>query len=193
MTPDARSESNAPFGLSWGMPHTSVEARFVGLAASAGKTDQGACASLIYNLSAVAEVICAQGGFCPAAFFSSPERSGDEVEFSFNDDRLSAVIVRFGYPFSIIGQDPDNLSDQAMTTLSRAEMQRLIFELSAKYGPPSVFTETPKRSGMIHVQGSAQFLARDDSVIFVMFGHDGGSALVGELLYQPSIRASGGF
>lgn len=175
----ANAASLAPFGLTWGMSLSSVRDRLGGLNPAAATED-----TLAFPLIELTDRIVAQGGFCPKAFLPDPGRNGDEIAFLFSGDQLGEIYLRFGYGFDRIGQDPDKLSDHAMSSQARAEFHKLIFELAMKYGAPAFLFETNGRSGSIHVQGSALFDSRENGLMHVMFGHDGGSALMGEVRYR---------
>ena len=181
-------QASAPFGLEWNLPRKDVRERFSGLNVAADVEH-----ALSYSLVELAERIWAQGGFCPAPLMSEPERNGDDVTFEFADDRLNAVYLRFGYSFGRIGQDPDTLSEQAMSAQARAEFHKLVFDLSVKYGAPAFLQETQGRAGVIHVQGTALFDSARNGLMQLMFGHDGGSALMGEMRYHARRSELSGF
>ncbi|MEM9060925.1 MAG: hypothetical protein AAGD13_10735 [Pseudomonadota bacterium] len=147
---------------------------------------------LVYPLASVAELIWAQGGFCPEILLSSPERSGDEAVFSFSNESLSGVVVTFGYAFETIGQDPDTLSDLAMSALARSELQHIVLQFTARYGAPSLFNDTAMRSGKLNIHGCALFASEDGGAMHVMFGHDG-AALAGVLRYRAPMGQRTGF
>lgn len=181
------SSSSAPFGLAWGARRSDVRGRFPGL-----RTAAEAEHALVYPLASVAELIWAQGGFCPAAFLSAPERLGDEIVLNFANEGLQSVFLRFGYSFESIGQDTDTLSDQAMSAHAKSELQQMILELAVRYGAPSLFTDTPMRDGTLHVHGCALFALDDGGAIQIKFGHDG-AALAGTVRYQAPAVAKAGF
>lgn len=188
MSDDTDTLGSAPFGLTWGLSRKSVRERFSGLTPGADAEH-----ALTFPLNTLAERIWSQGGFCPGVFLSSPERNGDEVTFEFARDRLHAVFLRFGYGFGQIGQDPDTLSEQAMTIYARAEFHKLIYELSVKYGSPDYVSEQQARAGAIHVQGIALFGSENHGQMQLMFGHDGGSALMGEIWHHSRKANTAGF
>lgn len=179
---------SAPFGLNWGLSRKSVRERFSGLTPGADAEH-----ALAFPLSTVAERIWSHGGFCPGVFLSAPERIGDEVTFEFSRDQLNSIFVRFGYGFGQIGQDPDTLSEQAMTIYARAEFHKLVYELSVKYGSPDYISEHHGRSGAIHVQGIALFGSDRHGQMQLMFGHDGGSSLMGEISHHARRSEAIGF
>lgn len=183
-----QAPAKAPFGLNWDDNRRTVRERFGGLSPAAEAEH-----ALSYPLIELAERIWAEGGFCPGPFVCAPERNGDEVTFQFSDDRLNAVFMRFGYAFGHIGQDPDTLSELAMSNLARAELHKLIFEMSVKYGAPKFLHETQGRSGPIHVQGTALFDPEGHGLIQLLFGHDGGAALMGEIWYHARCTQLAGF
>lgn len=180
--------SNAPFGLLWGARQADVRSRF-----SSIKPTMSAQHALVYRLASVAEMIWAQGAFCPSVLTCDPERIGDELVFDFADDQLTAVVAQFGYGFQRIGQDPDTLSEHAMSSFARAEMHKLISVLATRYGLPVVLSENPNRSAVLHVQGTALFIGEAGSVIQLVFGHDGGTCLAGELRYRAPCPDRQGF
>lgn len=137
--------------------------------------------ALAYPLATIAERIWAQGAFCPTVLLAGAERLGDEVTFDFANDRLHAILIRFGYAFDEIGQDPDTLSEQAMSAHASAEFHKLVLELSTRYGAPAYLSERPGRAGVLHAHGTAFFGPSDGTVAQLVFGHDGGSSLVGEI------------
>jgi hypothetical protein len=188
MTETGKASQAAPFGLEWDQTLRSVRERFSGLTPVAEAEH-----AISYPLIELAERIWSQGGFCPGALMSTPERNGDEVTFAFVNDRLNSVFLRFGYGFGHIGQDPDTLSDQAMSARARAEFHKLVFELAVKYGPPAVMSDEHSRSGAIHVQGMALFDSPDAGLLQLTFGHDGGSALIGEIWYHARRPHVSGF
>lgn len=124
---------------------------------------------------------------------AGPERIGDEVMFDFANDCLQAVLVRFGYAFDAIGQDPDTLSEQAMSAHASAELHKLLIDFTTKYGAPTYFSEKQNRAGTIHAQGTALFGPIDGSMVQLIFGHDGGSSLLGEIRYRACTPKAAGF
>ena len=188
MNSASETQYTAPFGLEWDLPLRTVSERFSGLKPAAEAEH-----ALTFSLIELAERIWSQGGFCPGALMSTPERMGDEVTFQFADDRLIAVFLRFGYGFGRIGQDPDTLSEQAMSALARAEFHKLVFELAVKYGVPDLLSSESSRSGAIHVQGVAMYSLADTGLLQLIFGHDGGSSLVGEIRYHARRPQAVGF
>lgn len=179
---------NAPLGLDWGTSRSSVRNRFAGIAPAADAEH-----ALCYPTSSVAERIWAQGGFCPAALLAGTERTGDEVVFDFNNDQLQAIVLRFGYTFDTIGQDPDTLSEQAMSTHASAQFHKLVLEFSTRYGAPSYLSERPGRAGVLHAHGTALFGRAENTIAQLVFGHDGGSSLLGEIRYRPYAPERVGF
>lgn len=188
MTGAAVDQPNAPFGLTWGAGRAAVRSRFSTLRPIADAEH-----ALVYYLSSITDLIWAQGAFCPNVLTRDPDRPEDEVVFDFKNDRLGSVFVRFGYGFQHIGQDPDTLSEQAMSSFARAEFHDLVGELSARYGPPRSLSETQNRSKSLHVQGVALFATEDAGVVQLHFGHDGGGSLVGELKYRAQCEDRRGF
>ncbi len=188
MNDRSETPASAPFGLSWGLSRKSVREHLSGLTPGADAEH-----ALTFPLNTIAERVWSQGGFCPGVFLSSPERNGDEVTFEFAGDRLHAVFLRFGYGFGQIGQDPDTLSEQAMTTYARTEFHKLLYELSVKYGAPAYLSEHPGRSGPIHVQGIAMFGSDKHGQMQLVFGHDGGSSLMGEIWHHARKPDAAGF
>lgn len=177
----------APFGLSWGASAADVMRRLPGVRP---KAETGT--ALTFHTDSVLEIVQASGGFLPSVLLTGSEHGEDEVTFSFSDDRLQSVTVCFGYGFAEIGQDPDALSDQAMSAFARAELHRSVFDFAARYGAPALLSELPNRHGRMHVQGTALFVAADSGQIQLLFGHDGGSNLVGEVRYREPVADPSG-
>ena len=177
----------APFGLSWGVSRADVARRFSGINP---KAEAGTI--LTFHTDSILEIVQASGGLFPSALVSGTGRGEDEVIFVFSGDRLQSVTVCFSYGFAEIGQDPDALSDQAMSAFARAELHRSGFDFASRYGAPALLSEVPNRHGRMHVQGTALFTAADSGQIQLLFGHDGGSNLVGEVRYrEPAADRSG--
>ena len=174
------------FGLPWGSDQASVKTRFDGVA----PVEEHAHV-LVYPLGAIADRLWSENAFCPTAIGSGAGRDGDQVVLNFLDDGLVAGFVRFGYSFEMIEQNSDTLSDQAMAAFARAELQQLVFEMSSRYGPPVLFTESPMRAGRWHPVGAAMFDAAEAGLVHVLFGHDH-AGLTGELRYQAPIQSSDG-
>lgn len=187
MTCQTTPRSGAPFGLSWGASCADVRSRFLDIR-PVSLTGQ----ALAFRLEPVVEKLRAGGGFCPDALISGSDRADDEVVFAFSDDRLQMVRLCFGYGFGEIGQDPDSLSEQAMSAFARAEMHKVVFEFASRYGPPALLSEIPNRHGRMHVQGTAMFTMDDAGQIQLLFGHDGGSFLVGEVRYRMPVTDRSG-
>ena len=177
----------AMFGLPWGADKTTVKARFEG--APPGEETPHA---LVYPLGAVADRLWKEGGFCPTAVCSGPGRTGDQVIFNFREDQLLATFVSFGYSFEMLGLKPETLGEQAMMSFARTELHQMIFEMSARYGAPEMFSETPMRSGSLAVAGTALFKGENGTMVHLVFGHDGGD-LAGELKYQAPAETERGF
>jgi hypothetical protein len=175
------------FGLEWGVDQTAVKTRFRGIVPAEEHQD-----ALVYLLGAVVDRFCAEGSFCPTAVCSGVERTGDHVLLTFQNDQLAAALVSFGYAYETIGLKSEALSEQAMTAYARTELQRLIQEFSARYGPPALFTESNMRTGGMTPVGAALFEADGNGSLHVLFGFDG-SGFTGELRYQSPARGGDGF
>lgn len=175
------------FGLSWGADRAAVKARLDGIAPA---EDQAHV--LIYPLGAVADRLWTEGAFCPTAVCSGPGRANDQVVLNFQNDQLAAGYVSFGYAFEMIGLKSEALSEQAMTAYARTELQQLVHEFSARYGPPALFTESTMRASGMTPVGAALFHTGDNGSLHVLFGFDG-SGFAGELRYQSPAQGSDGF
>lgn len=188
MTGGAAHPGEGPFSLAWFATRESVKNRFSGL--PPGREIENVIG---YPLGSIAERIWMQGGFCPAVLLAGPERIDDEVIFDFQNDKLSAVCIRFGYAFDVLGHDPDTLSEQAMSSYASAEFHKLVLEFAVRYGAPSHLSERVNRVKGLHGQGMALFGPKDGSIVQIIFGHDAGAALVGEIRYKAFLPQSTGF
>ena len=174
------------FGLSWSSDQAAAKQRFPNAAPLEDHPHV-----LVYPLDSIADALWKENAFCPTAICSGPGREGDQLVLNYVDGGLVAGFLRFGYGFEIIGQSSDTLSDMAMAAFARAELQQLIFEMSSRYGPPVVFTESAMRSGNWHPVGAAMFDAGADGMVHLLFGHDH-SGLMGELRYQMPVTDPSG-
>ena len=174
------------FGLPWGSDQAAVKVRLEGIAPVEEHPHV-----LIYPMEEIADRLWKENAFCPTALCSGPGRDGDQVVLNFLDGMLVAGSIRFGYGFEMIGQSTETLSEQAMAAFARCELQQMIFEMSSRYGPPVLFTESHMRSGRWFPVGAAMFDAGKIGMVHVLFGHDGGM-LIGELRYQSPITDTNG-
>ena len=174
------------FGLGWGSNQEAAKARFPELS----PIEEHAHV-LVYALDGIAEALWRDNAFCPSAIGGAAAREDATVVLNYIESGLVAAFIRFGYGFETIGQSTDTLSDMAMAAIARAELQQLVFEISSRYGPPALFTESPMRSGKWHPVGAAIFDAKEHGMVHLSFGHDG-SGLIGELRYQAPIADTSG-
>lgn len=177
------------FGLQWAHSRATVRARFDGMDPSADTEN-----ALIWPTDVLSDRLFTEDAFLPTAMSTGPGPSGKkghEAVFNFIDDKLVAICIGFGFPFEMIGQNPDTLGDQAMAAFARAEMALLLHEMAARYGLPGLITEGHMRQGRTHLVMAAHYVLDDGTPISVSFGHDGG-ALVGELRYlSPAEQTRG--
>ena len=180
------SEACVLFGLVWGASRSEVRSRFQDTRPVADEER-----ALVYRLASLVCTVSTAGGLFPSAMLSGSDRPGDEAVFGFSRDRLVSVQLGFSYGFGEIGQDPDALSEQAMSAFARAEMHRAVFEFASRYGPPALLSEVPNRRGRLHVQGTALF-GTEVGPVQLVFGHDGGSFLAGEVRYCMAVTDGAG-
>lgn len=174
------------FALDWGSDHQSALARFNGISPVV-RTE----VEVEWLLFDIAARLVLEKAFLPSAMISAPDRDMDRVTLSFQDGGLVSARLTFGYGFDTIGQDPDTLSDLAMSAFARAEWAALLTEMACRHGAPSHFQEASARLGAWHLVGSALFMRPDRTPLTLRFGHHV-SGLVGDLIaLSPSMSETG--
>ena len=176
----------APFSLTWGQ-NTEDALQVLG----AVPIDRGPD-GLAYELDTLIARLASQGSFCPSLFLEHRDDIEGQLHLAFRDQALVGVEIRFRYGFEAIGKSPDGLSDLSMAAYARFELQQLLFELTARYGPPVHKGENAMRWGHAHPVGTVLFRTAEQDTLMVMLGHDG-SGLVGQLRYLPEVGKTDGF
>ena len=174
------------FGLDWGMPPEAALARLA-LMPLDHDNDQ-----VVVALDALIGRLSELGAFCPSLFLRLGGDCEGRLHLGFVDGRLAGGDLRFRYPFEAIGKSADGLSDQAMAAYARTEMQSVIFEFIARYGPPVHASESFMRWDHAYPVGIVVFRNAEQDSIQLVMGHDG-AGVIGALRYLPPIAPDGGF
>lgn len=174
------------FGLEWGMPPEAALARLALL-----PVDR-ADGQLVVALDELVARVSERRAFCPSMFLRLGDACEGRLHLGFVDGGLAGGDLRFRFPFEAIGKSADGLSDQAMAAFARTEMQGLLHEFIARYGPPVHSTESFMRWEHAHPVAIVVFQATDGETLQVLMGHDGGG-VIGALRYLPPIAPDDGF
>lgn len=172
-------------GLEWGMPADAAAAR-LGLVPLEQNAEQ-----MAFGLDAVVARISAIGAFCPSLFLRLGDACEGRLHLGFREGVLSGADLRFRFPFEAIGKPSDGLSDLAMAAFARVELQDMLFEFIARYGPPAHSCEGTMRWELAHPVGITVFHLGPEGCVQLRMGHDGGG-VVGALRYLPSIPPGDG-
>lgn len=173
-------------GLEWGMPEDAAAAR-LGLVPLERGGEQ-----MVFELGAVASRVRSAGSFCPSLFLRLGDACEGRLHLGFPDGTLSGADLRFRFPFEAVGKSSDGLSDLAMAAFARVELQDMLFEFIARYGPPAHSCEAPMRWELAYPVGMTVFHLGPEGSVQVRMGHDGGG-VVGALRYLPPIPPGDGF
>lgn len=174
------------FGLDWGMPPDAALAR-LGLAPVDRDDAQVAVA-----LDQLVGRLIANHAFCPSLFIRLGDTCEGRLHLAFDQSGLAGGELRFRYPFEAIGKSSDGLSDQAMASYARHELQGVIFEFVARYGAPLHSADGPMRWDLAHPVGVAVFAGHYDDVVQLVMGHDG-AGVIGAIRYLPRPISDAGF
>lgn len=173
-------------GLTWGMCADEVTLR-LGLPPLHGSAEEA-----VFSLDTLVGGLVARAAFCPSLFVDLGDACDGRLHLAFAGRGLIAGELRFRHSFEAIGKSADGLSDMAMAAYVRAELQQLIFEFTARYGPPVHISEHPMRWDNVQPVGTALFRNAQGDTMQVMLGHDG-SGVTGWLRYLPPATGEAGF
>lgn len=174
------------FGLDWGMPPEAALAR---LALMPLDQDEGQVA---VALDSLVDRLRERGAFCPGLFLRLGVACEGRLHLGFVDGGLAGGDLRFRFPFDALGKPSDTLSDQAMAAYARTEMQGLIHDFIARYGPPVHVSESFMRWENAYPVGVTVFRTSTGDSVQVLMGHDG-DGVIGALRYLPPIAHDDGF
>ncbi len=149
-------------------------------------------AGLSFSLDTVVARLVEAGAFCPGRLVELQDCCEGQLHLAFERGGLAAAEARFRYSFEVIGKSADGLSDLSMAAFARTELQTMIFEFTACYGPPVHVSEEPMRWENTHPVGTAQFRTEEHETVQVLVGHDG-DGVMGTLRYLPPMRPGAGF
>lgn len=147
---------------------------------------------VVVALDALVGRLTELGAFCPSLFIRLGEACEGRLHLGFVNGGLAGGDLRFRFAFEAIGKPADGLSDQAMAAYARTEMQAVIFEFIARYGPPVHTTESFMRWENAYPVGITVFQTNRGDSVHLLMGHDGGG-VIGALRYLPPISPDNGF
>lgn len=149
-------------------------------------------AQQIFALDSIVVALQSRGDFCPSLFIELDERCEGRLHLAYQRGGLVAGDLLFRHSFDAIGKPADGLSDMAMAAYARHELQTLLFEFTARYGPPVHTSEEAMRWENAHPVGAALFRSSGDDTIQVVLGHDG-TGVAGSIRYLPPVPGDAGF